>query len=191
MTYNANTLHMIDDNWVMHTRVVFCEFNEGTSHTAQAIHCDFVNSVHPFISWKEDEVMIQATDWQVVVKSDATSNNNRAEGTSSQFELHLCYCHHLLTCISNVLQKQIRMVGGVKQSVAYLFYKESELVFDTIDDAKALVTYMKKTLLNKKLNNKMKQDVAMHFDGLFIMLQSVAAELATSIELLKKRKKEE
>jgi hypothetical protein len=62
------------------------------------------------------------------------------------------------------------------------------LVFNTIDDAKALVTYMKKTLLNKKLNNKMKQDVAMRFDDLLIMLQFVAVELATSIELLKKRK---
>ncbi len=80
------------------------------------------------------------------------------------------------------------MVGGVKQPAAYPFYEESELVFDTINDAKALVTYMKKTLLNKKLNNKMKQDVATHFDGLLIMLQSMAVELAMSIELLKKRK---
>ncbi len=62
--YSANTLHMIDDNWVMHTHVVSCdEFNEGTSHTAPAIHRDFVNSVHSFISWKEDEVTVQATDW--------------------------------------------------------------------------------------------------------------------------------
>ncbi len=61
-------------------------------------------------------------------------------------------------------------MGGVKQPTAYLFYEKSELVFDMIDDAKALVTYMKKTLLNKKLNNKMKQDVAMGFDGLLIML---------------------
>jgi hypothetical protein len=65
------------------------------------------------------------------------------------------------------------------------------LVFDTIDDAKALVTYMKKTFMNKKLNNKMKQDVATRFDGLLIMLQSVAAKLATSIDMLKKRKQEE
>ncbi len=62
------------------------------------------------------------------------------------------------------------MVGGVKQLAAYLFYEKFELVFDTIDDAKVLVTYMKKTLLNKKLNNKMKQDVATRFDGLLIML---------------------
>jgi len=82
-------------------------------------------------------------------------------------------------------------VGGVKQPVAYLFYEESELVFDTIDDAKALVTYMKKMLMNKKLNNKMKQHVATRFDDLLIMLQYVAVELAMSIELLKKRKQEE
>jgi hypothetical protein len=62
------------------------------------------------------------------------------------------------------------MVGDVKQPATYLFHEESKLVFDTIDDAKALVTYMKKTLLNKKLNNKMKQDVATRFDGLLIML---------------------
>jgi hypothetical protein len=83
-----------------------------------------------------------------------------------------------------------RVVGDVKQSVAYLFYEQSELVFDTIDDVKALVTYMKKMLLNKKLNNKMKQDMATCFDGLLIM-QFVAVELAMSIELLKKRKQEE
>jgi hypothetical protein len=68
-----------------------------------------------------------------------------------------------------VLRKQTHVVGGVKQPAAYFFYEESELVFDTIDDAKVLVTYMKKTLLNKKLNNKMKQDVATRFDGLLIM----------------------
>jgi hypothetical protein len=192
MANSANTLYMIDDNWIMHARVVSCdEFSEGTSHTAPAIHRDFVNSVRPFISWKEDEVAVQAVDWQVVIKSNAASNNNGAERMSSQFQLDMCYCHRLSTCISYVLWKQTRVVGGVKQPTAYLFYEESELVFDTIDDAKALVTYMKKTLLNKKLNNKMKQDVATRFDGLLIMLQSVAAELATSIELLKKRKHEE
>jgi hypothetical protein len=64
MAYNANTLHMIDDNWVMHARVVSCdEFSEGTSHTASAIHCDFVNIVHPFISWKEDEVPVHVANW--------------------------------------------------------------------------------------------------------------------------------
>jgi hypothetical protein len=68
----------------MHARVMsFDEFSEGTSHIALAIHCDFVNKVHPFISWKEDEVTIQAVDWQVVVKSDAASNNNKAEGMLS------------------------------------------------------------------------------------------------------------
>jgi hypothetical protein len=110
----------------------------------------------------------------VVVKSDAVPNNNGAEGMSSQFELDLCYCHRLSTCISYVLWKQTRVVGGIKQPAAYFFYEEFELVFDTIDDAKALDTYMKKTLLNKKLNNKMKQDVATRFDGLLIMLQFMA-----------------
>ncbi len=81
-------------------------------------------------------------------------------------------------------------MGGAKPPTTYFFYEESELVFDTIDDAKALVTYMNKMLLNKKLNNKMKQDVATRFDALLIMLQSVAAKLATSIELVKKRKQE-
>jgi len=159
----------------MHAHVVSCdEFSEGTSHTAPVIHHDFINSVRPFISWKEDEVTIQVADWQVVVKSDAMSNNNGAEGMSSQFELDLCYCHRLSTCISYVLWKQTRVVGGIKQPAAYFFYEEFELVFDTIDDAKALDTYMKKTLLNKKLNNKMKQDVATRFDGLLIMLLFMA-----------------
>jgi len=57
--YSANTLHMIDNKWVMHARVVSCdEFSESTNHTAPAIHCDFVNSVRPFISWKEDKMTI-------------------------------------------------------------------------------------------------------------------------------------
>jgi hypothetical protein len=42
---------MIDDNWVMHARIVSCdEFSEGTSHIAPAIHRNFVNSVRLFIS---------------------------------------------------------------------------------------------------------------------------------------------
>jgi hypothetical protein len=36
----------------------------------------------------------------------------------------------------------------------------------------------------------MKQDMVMRFDGLLIMLQFVVVELATSIELLKKRKQD-
>jgi hypothetical protein len=63
IAYNVNTLHMIDNNWVMHAHVVSCdELNKGTSHTAPMIHRNFVNNVHPFISWKEDEVMLQAAD---------------------------------------------------------------------------------------------------------------------------------
>jgi len=50
---------------------------------------------------------------------------------------------------------------------------------------------MKQTKLNKQLKNKMKQDVVTRFDGLFIMLQSVSAELDESTELLKKRKQED
>jgi hypothetical protein len=83
-TYSANTLHMIDNNWVMHTHVVsYDEFSEGTSHIAPAIHRDFVNNIRPFISWKEDKVTVQVADYQVVVKSNATSNNNGVEGMSS------------------------------------------------------------------------------------------------------------
>ncbi len=57
---------MIDDNWVMHAHVVsYDEFSEGMSHTVPTIHHNFVNSIRPFISWKEDEVMVQEADWQV------------------------------------------------------------------------------------------------------------------------------
>jgi hypothetical protein len=56
-------MHRIDDNWVMHTYVVSCdEFSEGTSHNVPSIHRNFVNSVHPFISWKEEEVTVQVAD---------------------------------------------------------------------------------------------------------------------------------
>jgi hypothetical protein len=104
MAFSVNTLHMINDNWVMHARVVSCdEFSEGMSHTAPAIHRDFVNNVRPFISWKEDEVTVQVANWHVLVKLDAASNNNGAEGMSSQFELNLCYYHRLSTCINYVL----------------------------------------------------------------------------------------
>ncbi len=63
MTYSVSTLHMIDDNWVMHARVMSCdEFGEGMSHTTPMIHHDFVNNARPFISWKEDEVIVQAAN---------------------------------------------------------------------------------------------------------------------------------
>jgi hypothetical protein len=83
-------MHLIDVNFIMHARVVSCdEVNEGTSHTAAMIHHDFLNSVRPFITWKEENMTVQVVDWQVVVKSDATGNNRGAEGMSSQFELDL------------------------------------------------------------------------------------------------------
>jgi hypothetical protein len=75
-------------------------------------------------------------NWQVVVKSDATSNNNGMKRMLLQFELDLCYYHGLSTCINYVLRKQTHVVGGVKQLAAYLFYEDEEafeLVFDTID----------------------------------------------------------
>jgi hypothetical protein len=192
MAYSANTMHLIDVNFTMHARVVSCdEFNEGTNHTAAAIHRDFLNSVLPFITWKEENVTVQAANWQVVVKSDAAKNNRGAEGMSSQFELDLCYCHRISTVINYVLRKQTRQVDGVKQALVYLFYDESPFVYDTIDASKELVMYMKQTKLNKQLKNKMKQDVVTRFDGLLIMLQSVSVELDESIELLKQRKKED
>jgi hypothetical protein len=179
-------MHLIDVNFIMHTRVVSCdEFSESMSHTAAAIHCDFLNSVRPFITWKEENVTVQATDWQVVVKSNAMGNNRGAEGMSSQFELDLCYCHRISTVINYVLRKQTRQVDGVKQAPVYLFYDESPFVYDTINASKELVMYMKKSKLNKQLKNKMKQDMATRFDDLLIMLQSVSAEL------LKKREHED
>jgi hypothetical protein len=48
IAYNANTLHMIDDNWVMHVRIVSCdEFSKSTSPIAPAIHRNFVNNICP------------------------------------------------------------------------------------------------------------------------------------------------
>ncbi len=127
----------------------------------------------------------------MVIKLDAAGNNRGAEGMSSQFELDLCYCHRISIVINYVLRKQTRQVDGVKQTPVYLFYDESPFVYDTIDDSKELVMYMKQTKLNKQLKNKMKQNVATRFDGLLIMLQSVSAELDESTELLKKRKQED
>ncbi len=185
-------MHLIDVNFIMHARVMSCdEFRKGTSHTAVVIHRNFLNSVRPFITWKEENVTVQAANWQVVVKSDAVGNNRGAEGMSSQFELDLCYCHRISTVINYVLRKQTRQVDGVKQAPVYLFYDESPFVYDTIDASKELVTYMKQTKLNKQLNNKMKQDVATCSDGLLIMLQSVSAKLDESTELLKKREQED
>jgi hypothetical protein len=57
--YSADTMHLIDVNFIMHARIVSCdEFNEGTSHTAAAIHRDFLNNVRPFITWKEENVTV-------------------------------------------------------------------------------------------------------------------------------------
>ncbi len=62
---------------------------------------------------------------------------------SSQFELDLCYCHHISIIIKYVLRKQTCQVDGIKQAPSYLFYDESPFVYDTIHASKELVTYMK------------------------------------------------
>ncbi|CAK9228453.1 unnamed protein product [Sphagnum troendelagicum] len=144
MAYSVNTMHLFDVNFIMHARVVsYDEFSEGMSHTAAAIHNDFLNSVHLFIIWKEENVTVQAADWQMVVKSNAAGNNRGAEGLSSQFELDMCYCHCISIVINYVLRKQTRQMDDVKQAPIYLFYDESPFVYDTIDASKELVTYMK------------------------------------------------
>ncbi len=57
--YNVDTIHLIDVNFIMHARVVSCdEFSEGTNHTTATIHCDFLNSVYSFITWKEENVTV-------------------------------------------------------------------------------------------------------------------------------------
>lgn len=121
MAYSADTMHLIDDYFVLHAQIVSCDaFTENTSRTASKIHRDFFNGVHPFISWKYDNVTVQAANWQVVVKSDATSNNT-GEEMSLQFEMDLCFCHRILTCISYVLRKQTQVVNDIKQPPAYVF----------------------------------------------------------------------
>ncbi len=83
-SYSAVTMHLFDNNWVLHAHVVSCdEFSEGMSHTAPTIHHDFVKSVSPFITWKEETETVQAANGQVVVKSDVASNNRGAEGIQS------------------------------------------------------------------------------------------------------------
>jgi hypothetical protein len=62
--YNADTMHLMDVNFIMHAHVVSCdEFSKGMSHITAAIHRDFLNSVRPFITWKEENVTVQAADW--------------------------------------------------------------------------------------------------------------------------------
>jgi hypothetical protein len=56
-------MHLINVNFIMHARVMsYDEFSEGTNHTAAAIHHDFFNNVYPFMTWKEENVTVQATD---------------------------------------------------------------------------------------------------------------------------------
>jgi succinyl-CoA synthetase beta subunit len=150
MAYSANTMHLIDINFIMHARIMSCdEFSKGTNHITAAIHRDFLNNVRPFITWKEENMTVQAANWQVVVKLDVAKNNRGAKGMLSQFELDLCYCHRISIVINYVLRKQTRQVDSVKQAPIYLFYDESPFVYDTIDALKELVTYMKQTKLNK------------------------------------------
>jgi hypothetical protein len=82
--YSADTMNLIDVNFIMHAHVVSCdEFSKGTNHTTAVIHRNFLNSVRSFITWKEENVTVQAANWQVVVKSDAAGNIRGAEGMSS------------------------------------------------------------------------------------------------------------
>jgi hypothetical protein len=61
--YNTNTMHLVDVNFIMHARVVsYDEFSEGMNHSTTAIHRDFLNSVRPFITWKEENVTVQVAD---------------------------------------------------------------------------------------------------------------------------------
>lgn len=91
-------------------------------------------------------------------------------------EQKLCHRNARCICVFAVaFRPPSAMYWGIRRtwctaSNNHMHKYKSKIVFDMIDNSKALVTYMKQTYLNKELKHKMKQDVTTPFDGLLIML---------------------
>jgi hypothetical protein len=119
---------------------------------------------------------------QIRVTTDHALNNCGQDDLPSEFQWNGCADHSISTCVSFVLDKRTNIVNDKKSNPYYQFYANAPVVFDMLDNCKALVTYVKRVGLNKQLMPKLKQAVATRWDDILIMTNSIDCEFESHHE---------
>lgn len=189
VAYLSVTMHYIDVDFNHHSRTLQLDKFPDVSHTAEAILDVFKQCIIPFTG--EFDYVNGPFKHQIKVTTDHASNMCGQTGLPSEFQWIGCADHSISTCVSFVLDKRTRMVNGKISKPYYQFFEKAPALFEMLDHCKALVTYVKRSGLNKKLTPKLKQAVGTRWNGILIMLNSIHCEFDHHREILASFSKQE
>ena len=187
IAYLSVTMHYIDADFKLNARTLQLDQFPDVSHTAKAVLEEFKKCIIPFTG--EFGAMNGPLKKQIRVTTDHASNNSGQDGLPSEFDWIGCADHSISTCVSFILDKRTKMVNGKRSKPFYQFYEEAPAVFDLLENCKELITYVKRTGLNKHLTPKLKQGCPTRWNSILIMTNSIACEFNRHYEMLASRDK--
>ncbi|PTQ37542.1 hypothetical protein MARPO_0056s0021, partial [Marchantia polymorpha] len=145
------TVHFIDDEFTLHHRTLACSPFPGPHHGSDVLE-KYEGILQKFGINKYD---------QVTVVTDRGSNMHSADGIPSLYGWIPCCDHIISTILTMIIDKRTRMVEGKKSAPFYEFYHLALELFDTIDQVKVLVTYVKQANLQDEIAKTLNVDEAL------------------------------
>ncbi|BBN02288.1 hypothetical protein Mp_2g14090 [Marchantia polymorpha subsp. ruderalis] len=166
VSFLSVTVHFIDDEFTLHHRTLACSPFPGPHHG-----CDVLEKYEGVLR----KFGINRYD-QVTVVTDRGSNMHSADGIPSLYGWIPC-CDHIISTILTTT----RELEWLK------FYHLALELFDTIDQVKALVTYVKQANLQDEIAETLKQENATRWNSALRCMISVDEALPELTEILRAR----
>ena len=163
------------------------EFPGDMAHSGKNVKEAFESAIETFITIDVDDFgdPVLADSYQIWPTCDSASNNMARDSLPSVWTVEPCTCHRINTCITDVLDKKVITIQGVKQPPFYEFYDSAPDVFDLLDHCAEFVKWAKQSKYNKKFSVRTKQKCSTRWEGLLRMLQSIHDEYEQKYELLR------
>jgi hypothetical protein len=180
VSYMSITIHYIDAEFVLHDRTLHVKPVREASHTAEMVLDEFKEGLAVFNLFED---VFQ----NIIVVSDSGSNCCAANGIPSEFAWQACLDHRLATTLTTVINKHVKQKDGQKLKAKYKYINTPHMneLYEMIDDCKELVAYFKKSNLQCKLSNTLKQENATRWNSLLRSLLSILEMLTEIIALLR------
>ncbi|BBN19838.1 hypothetical protein Mp_8g14090 [Marchantia polymorpha subsp. ruderalis] len=158
VSFLSVTVHFINDKFTRHHRTLACSLFPGPHHGSE-----------------------------VIVVRDRGSNMHSADGIPSLYGWIPCCDHIISTILTTIMDKRIRMVEGKKSAPLYELYHLALELFETIDQVKALVTYVKQANLQDEIAKTLKQENATRWNPAPLCMINVDEGLPELTETLRAR----
>ncbi|OAE22810.1 hypothetical protein AXG93_496s1050 [Marchantia polymorpha subsp. ruderalis] len=110
-----------------------------------------------------------------------------ADGIPSLYGWLPCCDHIISTILTTIIDKRTRMIEGKKSAPFYEFYHLALELFDTIDQVKALVTYVKQANLQDEIAKTLKQENVTRWNSALRCMISVDEALPELTKILRAR----